>query len=218
MDTPGIRLAIVDDRQMVLTAPRAWLGQAEAEISEVIAVLSWAELISHPAFPVDVVLLDIDREDGIAAPVKISILRRADVAVIVISDFPDPARIKVCLGAGAASYLPKSEPAEEILRAVSAAASGQAYTNPSLLALLVEGMKGRIEATPALSPQELHALTLYASGLPLKTVARRLNVTINTAKQYIYRVRRKYDAVGRMAPTKAELCLRAVEDGWLGGK
>ena len=69
--------------------------------------------------------------------------------------------------------------------------------------------------TPALSPQELRALTLYASGLPLKSVAWRLGVTVYTAKGYIDRVRQKYADVGREARTKLELHLRAVEDGWL---
>jgi two-component system uhpT operon response regulator UhpA len=118
---PGIRLAIVDDQQMVLSALHAWLGQADADIGVVIAAPSWAGLISHPAFPVDVVLLDLDLGDDIPAPVKISTLRQAGVAVIMISNLADPARIKACLAAGAASYLPKSEPAEEILRAVCAA-------------------------------------------------------------------------------------------------
>jgi DNA-binding NarL/FixJ family response regulator len=212
---PGIRLAIVDDQQMVLSGLKAWLGQAGADIAVVIAAPSWAELISHPAFPVDVVLLDLDLRDGIPAPVKISTLRQAGVAVIMISNLADPAQIKACLAAGAASYLPKSEPAEEILRAVSAAADGQAYTTSSLAALLVEDLQTRAEAAPALSPQELRALTLYASGLPLKSVAWRLGVTAYTAKGYIDRVRQKYAEVGREARTKLELHLRAVEDGWL---
>lgn len=213
-----IRLAIVDDQQMVLSALQAWLAQARADIRVVIAAPSWAELISHPAFPVDVVLLDLDLRDAIPAPVKISTLRQAGVAVVMISNLADPARIKACLAAGAASYLPKSEPAEEILRAVSAAASGQVYTNPSLAALLVEDQEARAGATPALSPQELRALTLYASGLPVKSVARRLGVTAYTAKGYIDRVRQKYADVGREARTKLELHLRAVEDGWLDEK
>jgi len=46
VDAPDIRLAIVDDQQMVLSALQAWLEQAKVGISVVIAVPSWAELIS----------------------------------------------------------------------------------------------------------------------------------------------------------------------------
>ena len=63
---PGIRLAIVDDQQMVLSALKAWLGQAEAGIGVVIAAPSWAELISHPAFPVEVQEHDVDGESRMA--------------------------------------------------------------------------------------------------------------------------------------------------------
>jgi two-component system, NarL family, uhpT operon response regulator UhpA len=215
---PGIRLAIVDDQQMVLSALHAWVGQADASIGVVITARSWAELISDPAFPVDVVLLDLDLGDDIPAPVKISALRQAGVAVIMISNLADPARIKACLAAGAVSYLPKAEPAEEILRAVSASGRGEAYMSASLAALLVQDQEAHAESAPALSPQELRALALYASGLPLKSVARRLGVTPNTAKSYLDRVREKYADAGREARTKLELHRRAVEDGLLAEK
>jgi two-component system uhpT operon response regulator UhpA len=209
------RLAIVDDQQMVLSALHAWIGQADASIQVVITAPSWAELISHPAFPVDVVLLDLDLGDDMPASVKISTLRQAGVAVIMISNLADPARIKACLVAGAVGYLPKSEPAEEILRAVSAAGRGEAYMSASLATLLVEDQEAHAGSAPALSPQELRALTLYASGLPMKSVARRIGVTPHTAKSYIDRVREKYADLGRGARTKLELHLRAVEDGLL---
>jgi two-component system, NarL family, uhpT operon response regulator UhpA len=212
---PCLRLAIVDDQQMVLSALRAWVGQADANIDVVIAARSWTELISHPAFPVDVVLLDLDLGDAIPAPVKISTLRQAGVAVIMISNLAEPAHIKACLVAGAAGYLPKAEPAEEILRAVSASGHGEAYMSASLAALLVEDQAAHATAAPSLSPQELRALTLYASGLPVKSVARRLGVTPHTAKSYLDRVRVKYADAGREANTKLELHRRAVEDGLL---
>jgi two-component system, NarL family, uhpT operon response regulator UhpA len=213
--TPCVRLAIVDDQKMVLSGLQAWVGQADASIQVAITAPNWAELISHPAFPVDVVLLDLDLGDDIPAPIKISTLRQAGVAVIMISNLADPARIKACLAAGAAGYLPKAEPAEEILRAIGAAGRGEAYMSPSLAALLVEDQEEHAGTAPPLSPQELRALTLYASGLPMKSVARRLDVTPHTAKGYIDRVREKYGSVGREARTKLELRIRAVEDGLL---
>ena len=45
---------------------------------------------------------------------------------------------------------------------------------------------------PNLSIQELSALRLYASGLKLDSVARRMNVSPATAKEYLDRVRAKY--------------------------
>jgi DNA-binding CsgD family transcriptional regulator len=65
----------------------------------------------------------------------------------------------------------------------------------------------------ALSQQERRALQLYATGMPLKSVARKMTISDETVKQYLGRVREKYARAGRAAPTKLELYHRAVEDG-----
>ena len=68
---------------------------------------------------------------------------------------------------------------------------------------------------PALSHQERRALQLYATGMPMKSVARKMTISDETVKQYLGRVREKYARAGRAAPTKLELYHRAVEDGHL---
>lgn len=68
---------------------------------------------------------------------------------------------------------------------------------------------------PALSAQETRALRFYATGMPMKLVARRMCISEETAKQYVGRVREKYARAGRAAPTKLDLYYRAVEDGHL---
>jgi DNA-binding NarL/FixJ family response regulator len=160
-----------------------------------------------------VVLLDLDLGDGIRAPLKISTLRRAGVATVIISTLADLAHIRICLAAGAAGYLPKTEPADEILRAVTAAAAGESYMTSSLAALLAADREDNAENAPTLSTQELRALILCASGLPMKSVARRLGVSIHTAKGYIDRVREKYTQASCETRTKLDLHCRAVEEG-----
>jgi DNA-binding NarL/FixJ family response regulator len=208
----GLRLAIVDDHQMVLQGLQAWLEAADEELRVAIRATNWTDLLAHESFPVDVVLLDLDLRDGVPAAVKIAMLRSAGVPTVVISTLADPARVRECIAAGAYSYLPKSEPADEIVRAVRAAADGHAYLTPSLAALLVD--TGDTSA-PALSPQERRALVLYATGLPMKSVARRMNISVDTAKCYVDRVREKYAHAGREARTKIDLHRRALEDGLL---
>ena len=63
-----------------------------------------------------------------------------------------------------------------------------------------------------LSEQELRALQLYASGLKMISVARQMNVSVYTAKEYISRVRAKYAAAGRPAQTKTALYREAMRD------
>jgi DNA-binding NarL/FixJ family response regulator len=139
------------------------------------------------------------------------------MATVMISTHANPAEIRGCLSAGALAYLPKSESADEIVRAARLAAAGQPYITPELAALLVADRHDTADATtvPSLSPQEIRALVWYASGLPMKSVARRMNISQETAKDYIDRVRLKYAESGREARTKVELYQRAVEDGFL---
>jgi DNA-binding CsgD family transcriptional regulator len=68
-----------------------------------------------------------------------------------------------------------------------------------------------------LAQRERDVLHLYASGLPLKLVADRLQISVSTAKEYLDRIRDKYVEIGRPAPTKVDLLRRAVEDGILPG-
>ena len=63
--------------------------------------------------------------------------------------------------------------------------------------------------------RKLRALQLYATGLPAKSVARKMAISEETVKQYLARVRDKYARAGRAAHTKLELYYRAVEDGHL---
>ena len=214
-----IRLAIVDDHQMVLAGLRAWLHEAADDVRVVIQSSRWTDLLSHPEFPVDVVLLDLDLGDGVPPALRIATLRAADVPTVIISTLADPETIRGCLAAGAHGYVPKSEPAADLVLAVRRAARREPTRTPALDALLDPGV-GRGTArrqVPRLSPQETRALVLYASGLPMKSVARQLGVGHDTAKGYIDRVRDKYAECGRPAGTKVELYRQAMADGLLPG-
>ncbi|WP_243695233.1 response regulator [Agromyces protaetiae] len=128
---PAIRLAIVDDHRMLLGALSEWLRNAAPDIGVVAAVPSWSELLAHPEFPVDVVLLDLDLKDNIPVSLKLSMLKSAGVQTMLISTYSEPAVVREALGAGALGYLPKSEPVETIVEAIRAAKLGESYLTPS---------------------------------------------------------------------------------------
>jgi DNA-binding NarL/FixJ family response regulator len=213
IDLRRIEVAIVDDHRLMLDGLTTWLGAEADDLDVTIAVTGFRELMRHPRFPVNVVLLDLDLGDDIPTSAKIVELSAAGVAVVVVSAFADPGRVRESIAAGALGYVPKSENAAEIVRAVRAAAQGEAHVTPALAAMLVAD--GPDDNMPALSPQERRALVLYASGLPLKSVARQLDISVETAKTYLTRVREKYAHAGREARTKIALHRRAVEDGLL---
>jgi DNA-binding NarL/FixJ family response regulator len=114
--------------------------------------------------------------------------------------------------AGALGYVLKSEETSQVRAAIKAVAAGQDWISPRLAYILATDDAAD---RPALSPQESRALRLYATGMPMKSVARRMNISEETSKQYVGRVRENYSRAGRPAPTKLDLYYRAVEDGHL---
>ena len=111
------------------------------------------------------------------------------------------------LRAGAAGIVGKHEPLDVLVDAIAQVAAGEPLVNPEWAAVA--------EGDPELAPREAEAVRLYAAGLPLKSVARRMALSHETVKEYLLRARRKYAAAGRPAQTKTDLFRRAVEDGYL---
>lgn len=69
---------------------------------------------------------------------------------------------------------------------------------------------------PKLSDRQCAVLKAYASSNDLlPTVARRLGMDPETVKTHLRRIRAKYTDVGRPAPTRRDLYVRAIEDGVL---
>jgi two-component system uhpT operon response regulator UhpA len=209
-DTSPIRLAIVDDHRMLLGALTEWVRGAASDIDLVAAVPSWSELLAHPAFPVDVVLLDLDLRDNIPISIKLSTLKSANVATMLMSTYSEPAVVREALGAGALGYLVKSEPVETIVEAIRAAQAGDTYISTELMDALDDD-----GAAPRLSAQERRVMALYGAGQPVKAVAFQLGISEETAKSYLKRIREKYRLAGYDVGTKVALRKRAIADGIL---
>ena len=114
--------------------------------------------------------------------------------------------------AGARGYALKSEQVDQIRSAIKEVAAGRDWISPRLAYIFATD---DTVSRPTLSHQESRALQLYATGLPMKSVAKKMAISEETVKQYLSRVRQKYIVAGRAAPTKLELYHRAVEDGHL---
>jgi two-component system, NarL family, uhpT operon response regulator UhpA len=207
-----IRLAIVDDHRMLLGALTEWIRNAAPDIEMVAAVASWPELLTHPEFPVDVVLLDLDLKDNIPVSLKISTLKTTGVRTVLMSTYSEPNVVREALGAGALGYLVKSEDASMIVEAIRAAAEGESFVSAELdLAL----NSGEVGGAPKLSAQERRVMALYGGGEPVKAVAYQLGISEETAKSYLKRIREKYRVAGIDVGTKVALRKRAIQDGIL---
>ena len=204
-----IRLALVDDHKMLLGALTEWIRNAASDIDMVAAVSTWPELLTHPEFPVDVVLLDLDLKDNIPVSLKISTLKTTGVKTVLMSTYSEPNVVREALAAGALGYLVKSEDAYMIVEAIRAATKGESFVSAELdLALGASDVGG----APKLSAQERRVMALYGGGEP---VAYQLGISEETAKSYLKRIREKYRVAGIDVGTKVALRKRAIQDGIL---
>ena len=66
---------------------------------------------------------------------------------------------------------------------------------------------------PALSPREIEVLLAWLEADSKEGAAERLFIAASTVSTHLARIRAKYAAVGRPAPTKTHLLARALQDG-----
>lgn len=209
-EAPPMRLALIDDHELVREGLAALLA-ANAD-GVVKLVYSGASVEDALTAAPTVALLDVDLGPG-STPVAVSTaaLTQAGVAVLLISAFDDPGSVRAGLRAGALGFVAKRVSYEALEEALGSASRGELYLSVDLAAILATAAE-----TPELSPRELDALRLYASGLKLSAVAHRMGISPHTAKEYLDRVRAKYSQVGRPARTRTELYAAASKDGLLG--
>jgi two-component system nitrate/nitrite response regulator NarL len=208
--TGVIDVAAVDDHPIVLESVARWVMSEDGDIRVVATATTVDALLAGPGRQADVVLLDLDLGDGTTVDRNVAAILAAGPAVLVLSASERPPMVRAAIRAGARGYALKTEQAAEICAAIREIAAGGDWISARLAYILATDDAAD---KPALSNQETRVLQLYAAGLPMKSVASRMGISEETAKQYLGRVREKYARAGRAAPTKMELYHRAVEDG-----
>lgn len=202
-----VRLAVIDDHVLVRDGLTSAL-RGDGFVVTYAGVSPRTLLSQDPAPEVDIVLLDLDLgHEGSATVEDVRQMTDRGWRVLVVSAMTNADRVRQFLRADVAGFIPKWEPHEMLVYAIVATAGGADLTSRE-----VAGIIAADDDLPALSDQELRALQLYASGLKMTTVARRMNVSTSTAKEYIARVRAKYAAAGRPARTKTDLYREAMRD------
>ena len=210
--TDVIDVAAVDDHPIVLDGVAAWITEEQSGIRVIGTAATVDALLAGPGRRAHVVLLDLDLGDGTTVERNVSAILQAGPAVLVFAASDNPAAVRAAMRAGALGYVLKSEETPTIRAAIKSVAAGHDWISPRLAYIFATDDDAD---RPDLSPQEARALRLYATGMPVKSVALRMTISDETVKQYLGRVREKYARAGRAAPTKLELYYRAVEDGHL---
>jgi len=185
--TDPIRVLIVDDHAVVREGLRAFL-----ELQDGIEVIGEAgdgrEAIEEAGrLRPDVILMDLvmPRLDGVEAMRELH--ERVPAArVIVLTSFPDDARLVPALRAGAAGYLLKNVEPHELERAIKLADAGEAMIDPAVAARLVDALvEVRGDEGPKLTRREQEVLELIGRGLANKRIALELGIAEKTVKTHV---------------------------------
>lgn len=131
----------------------------------------------HP----DVVLMDIALPDVNGIEVTRTLIRdHPDVRVLMVSAYDEDEYIRSALEAGAAGYLSKTAPGEELVQAVRAVAGGTSVLQSGLMARLFKPPRQPAQGAAELSERELEVLSLLAQGMHNKELAVRMNIGTRT--------------------------------------
>ncbi|WP_294612014.1 response regulator transcription factor [Roseovarius sp.] len=210
MTKPRIRIAIVDDHPMVAEGIQSILESYDDV--EVIANLSSGQEIIDTvgALNPDVILLDLNMPGiGGLSTTEIILERRPETRILILSMHDSPEYITSALSHGAAGYVLKDVPTDEIKRAIDAVMAGQRY--------LCTGAQGSLAPYDSsdreqLTNREQTILLQLAQGKSNKEVGLALDISVRTVETHRKNIKRKLGI-----SSTAGLTRYAMEHGVLQG-
>jgi DNA-binding NarL/FixJ family response regulator len=200
-----IRVVVVDDEPMVCAHLRTILGSA-SDIEVVDTAQDGAEAVDavlrqRP----DVVLMDLRMPgvDGLTAIGRIAALPDAP-AVVALTTFDADTYVIRALRAGAAGFLVKSTPPEDLIGLVRVAADGHTVLSATATRRLLDtstdrqASRDRARARLAdLTEREIGVLTCLGEGLSNAQIGQRLYLSEATVKGYVSRMLVKLGCANR---------------------
>ena len=203
-----IRVLITDDHGVVRQGLRMYLGlDPELEVVGEAANGEEALRMARELGP-DVVLMDLLMPvmDGIVATGMIR-AELPEVEVIALTSVLEDASVSGAVRAGAIGYLLKNTEAEDLGRAIKAAADGQVQLAPEAAARLMSEVRAP-ESPEPLTERETEVLRLVARGKANKQISHALFIGEKTVKAHVSSILAK---LGVQSRTQA--ALHAVRTG-----
>nr|WP_225955440.1 response regulator transcription factor [Kibdelosporangium phytohabitans] len=196
---------LADDQTLVRGALAAMLG-LEADI-EVVAEVGTGDDVLPAARRTkpDVALLDVQMpgKDGIVAAAEL----RAEMPscqVVMCTTFGRPGYLSRALAAGAAGFVVKDAPPEQLVDAVRRVNAGLRVVDPSLAA------ESLATGQSPLTMREREVLAESSDGGTISDIAKSLHLSEGTVRNHLSA------AIGKTgARTRAEAARLAEERGWL---
>ncbi len=195
-----IRLLIADDHPVVRDGLSGMFA-ADPDFEVVGEAADGAEAVRlAQAVKPDVILMDLRMPgmDGVTAITELA--RRGITArVLVLTTYDTDSYVLPAIEAGATGYLLKDAPRDELLRAVRAAAAGQAVLAPAVAARLMNRVRAPETEPEPLSQREFEVLELVAAGATNREAAVRLLLSEATVKTHLLHIYTKLGVSDRAA-------------------
>ena len=190
-----IRVLVVDDQELVRLGLRMILGEAGIEVAGECEDGEQALRAVEELRP-DVVLMDVRMRGMDGAEATRQLRRRGDAPpVLVLTTYGDDEVLEAALTAGAAGFLLKDGPGEDLVRAVRAVAAGGSWLDPAVAGRVLRVYRwsagGRSLARArldGLTPRELDVLRLVARGQSNEEIGRALFIGETTVKTHVGRL------------------------------
>lgn len=206
----SLQILIFDDHPVFRFGLRALIG-AEPDMQIVGEASTGAEALALAAEqPADLVLMDIKLPDGNGLDVTRKLRALQPAARVLVISMLDDATVFSALKAGACGYILKGASGEEMLRAMRAAASGEAIFSPAIAGRIMQHFQSPSQASafPALSEREHKVLALLAQGLTNGAIAERLSLSAKTVRNRVSEIFGKLQVSDR-----AEAIIKARDAG-----
>jgi DNA-binding NarL/FixJ family response regulator len=200
-----VRVVLVDDQELVRSGLRRILRRKDG--FEIVAECADGSEVPEAVAThrPDVVVMDLRMRniDGIEATRRLRDKPDAP-PVLVLTTFDDDELLSGALRAGAAGFLLKDSPAEDLVRAVRAVGSGQSMLDPAVTARVLAAYRSTPSSNSSvaiaeLTSREIDVLRLMARGLTNNEVAAELVISEVTVKSHIGRIFTKLDLRDRAA-------------------
>ena len=118
--------------------------------------------------------------------------------IIALSSFEDETLVRAAIRAGATSYLLKNISADRLAEAIRSSLAGLPTFAPEIAPALVQERPPVLPTLQdGLTHREREVLGLLASGLSNSQISRRLNISLNTAKNHVGNILSKLGAHNR---------------------
>ena len=192
-----IRVAVVDDHQVVREGIVSVLGRAE-DVTVVGSYSAGQDLIDALASTLaDLVVMDMRLPDGLGSSWADAVKRdHPDVKVLILTGFHSDAKMLLAIEAGADGFMYKESSGEDLLHAVREVAAGNFYVSPEAARRLRDlKMSGSMETITA---REAEVLIALRDGKTTDEIAHLLLLSPSTVKTHLSSIFRKLGARNRV--------------------